>query len=139
MRCGWPSIASSAEKVRPRAASAPRTEKKSAVTMPIRSCSGSESPVRAAVFAQIAPKPEKRVERSRRSASSGPESGARGYPSSLMSDQTKASREGSWYGRGAIRTAWTTLKMAVLPPMPRASVRTVTAAKPGAFQRPRQA
>ncbi|MEZ5416057.1 MAG: hypothetical protein R2708_01770 [Vicinamibacterales bacterium] len=48
------------------------------MTRPMRSCSGSSSPVSAAVVAQMAPKPSKRVLRSSRSRSSGPESGARG-------------------------------------------------------------
>src|SRR5215469_8096882 len=37
------------------------------------------------------------------------------------------------YGSGRSKTAFTTLKMAVFAPMPSASVRTVTAVKPGFF------
>ena len=40
-------------------------------------------------------------------------------------------RSGSPYGSGRSSTAWTTLKIAVLAPMPSASARTTTATKPG--------
>ena len=99
------SIASSGAKTRPSAGSAPSTEKKSVVTNPMRSCSGSGSPSSDAVFDQIAPKPENSVPRSRRSFSSGPESGARGYPESVRSHQTKTSRDESRNGSGAISIA----------------------------------
>jgi len=72
------SESSPAANVRPSAASAPSVEKKSVVTSPMRSCSGSRSPLSAAVFDQMAPNPVKSRARRRRSASSGPESGARG-------------------------------------------------------------
>src|SRR5262249_9381562 len=39
-------------------------------------------------------------------------------------------RFASWYGRGFKRTALTTLKIAVLAPMPSASMRTTTAVNP---------
>jgi hypothetical protein len=41
-------------------------------------------------------------------------------------------RSGSSHGNGRSRTAWAALKIAVLAPMPRASVATATAVKPGA-------
>jgi hypothetical protein len=41
-------------------------------------------------------------------------------------------RSASVYGSGRSSTALTTLKMAVLAPMPRARVRTATIANPGA-------
>ena len=47
-------------------------EKKSVDTWPMRSCSGSVSPVSAAVVAQIAPKPSKSVDRVSRSIELGP-------------------------------------------------------------------
>ena len=122
---------SSLVNVRPSAASAPSSVKKFVVTSPMRSCSGSPSPVSAALVAQMAPKPEKCVVRSRRSWTSGPESGARGYPPLERSHQTKTSWEGSRNGRGASSIACTTLNSAVLAPMPRARVSIATAAKPG--------
>jgi len=45
---------------------------------------------------------------------------------------------GSRYGMGRSTTAFTTLKMAVLAPMPSASVRMATAAKPGERQSTRR-
>jgi hypothetical protein len=48
-------------------------------------------------------------------------------------------RLGSGYGSGFNRTAFTTVKMAVLAPMPSASVRTATAVKPGFFRSIRKA
>jgi hypothetical protein len=46
-------------------------------------------------------------------------------------------RSGSRNGSGRMRTAFTTLNIAVQTPIPRASVRTATAAKPGSFDRVR--
>ena len=134
-----PGLASSSRKVRPSAGSAPSTSKKLSVTRPIRSCSGLSSPVSAAVFAQIAPNASQVVVRSRRSFSSGPESGARGYPASVMSDHTKMRRLASRYGSGASSIRWTMLKMAVFAPIPIASVSSTTAANAGAFQSVRHA
>src|SRR5581483_10123598 len=56
-----------------------------------------------------------------------------------MSDQTNTSRDESRYGSGASSIARTTLKMAVLAPMPSASVATAAAVNPGARRRPRMA
>ena len=55
-------------------------------------------------------------------------------PRSVMSDQTKTRRPASRYGSGAISSACTMLKMALLAPMPSASVSTTTAVKPGALR-----
>ena len=51
--------------------------------------------------------------------------------------QSRRIRSGSGYGSGFRRTPSTKLKMALLAPMPSASVRMATTAKPGAFKRPR--
>jgi hypothetical protein len=48
-------------------------------------------------------------------------------------------RSGSGYGSGFSKTAFTTVKMAVLAPMPSASVRTATAVKPGFLRSVRNA
>jgi hypothetical protein len=46
-------------------------------------------------------------------------------------DHTSTSRSDCGYGSGRSKTASTTLKIAVLAPMPNASVSTVTTANPG--------
>ena len=56
-----------------------------------------------------------------------------------MSDQTNVSRDESRYGSGESSIASTTLKIAVLAPIPTPSVRTVASAKPGDLQRLRHA
>ena len=50
---------------------------------------------------------------------------------SAFSSQTATSRSASRKGGAERSTPWTTVKIAVAPPMPRASVATVTAVKPG--------
>src|SRR5213593_1558683 len=57
----------------------------------------------------------------------------------LISSQIMTRRPASKYGNGRIRTASTALKMAVLAPMPSASVSTATAVKPGPFSSWRKA
>ena len=49
------------------------------------------------------------------------------------SSPTAMSRSGSGYGKGRSTTACTTLKIAVVAPMPRAMVSAATRAKPGAL------
>lgn len=44
--------------------------------------------------------------------------------------ETAAKRDGSRYGRGGIKTAFTTLNIAVVAPIPNASTRTATAVNP---------
>ena len=61
----------------------------------------------------------------------GPESRARGTPSWWLVSQSTVSRPASLYGSGRSSTAFTTLKMAVLAPMPSASASTATAVNPG--------
>src|SRR6185295_923981 len=56
-----------------------------------------------------------------------------------MSAQTKTSRDESRNGSGASNIARTTLKIAVLAPMPSASVMMATAVKPGDRRSPRHA
>ena len=51
---------------------------------------------------------------------------------------TETSRSGCGKGRGFKRTALTTLKMAVLAPIPTASTMTAAAVKPGLLARPRR-
>src|SRR5580693_4691075 len=58
-------------------------------------------------------------------------------PFSLVS-WSETMRSGSGYERGWSRTAFTTEKMAVLAPMPRARVRTAITVKPGDFRRLRR-
>jgi hypothetical protein len=52
---------------------------------------------------------------------------------------TATSRSGSSKASGFSNTPYTTLKMAVVAPIPSASVRTATAEKPGCFQNIRAA
>src|SRR6185312_17533664 len=86
-----------------------------------------------AVVDQTLPKPSNRVVRSRKSFSSGADSGARGYPIALMSDQTNTRRDGSRYGNGDNNIARTMLKIALFAPMPSASVTMAAAVNPGVF------
>ena len=58
---------------------------------------------------------------------------------SRFSSQTTTIRSGARKGSGSIITAWTSVKMAVLAPMPRARVAIVTAAKPGLLRSERAA
>src|SRR5262245_50343259 len=74
----------------------------------------------------------------RRKSSIRPGPSGFGRPSTVRF-QRKTSLPGSWNGSGRSSAALTTLKIAVLAPLPSASVSTATAAKPGAFVRPRQA
>ena len=62
---------------------------------------------------------------------SGGEAGNFGNPFAGLTETTIVSRSGSGKGSGRRRTAFTTLKMAVLAPIPNASASTATAAKPG--------
>lgn len=48
--------------------------------------------------------------------------------------QTDTRRSGSWNGNGFSNTPYTTLKIAVLAPIPNARVRAATAANPGCFR-----
>ena len=56
-----------------------------------------------------------------------------------MYDEIATSSSGFEYGSGLRRTAYTTLKMAVLAPMPSASVQMAAAAKPGVLRNERSA
>ena len=51
----------------------------------------------------------------------------------------RTSRPGSWYGNGRSNTVLTTLKIAVVAPMPSAMVTIAVAAKPGLLRRVRAA
>ena len=53
--------------------------------------------------------------------------------SCLLDSFIRTRRDGSRYGSGRSRTAFTTEKMAVFAPMPSASVIAATAVKPGLF------
>ena len=59
-----------------------------------------------------------------------------GRPVGDWAEGVDTTRRTSWpeslYGSGWSNSAWTTLKMAVLAPMPSASVSIATAVKPGA-------
>src|SRR6266850_8508666 len=66
-----------------------------------------------------------------KTARSGAENPIFGKPSFGMPSKSIMSREGCLKGSGRSSTAFTTLKMAVFAPMPRASVRTATSVKPG--------
>jgi hypothetical protein len=67
----------------------------------------------------------------RKSAMSGPDTGMAPGTMAGIASWTSASRSGSGKGSGRSRTALTTLKMAVVAPMPSASVTAATAVKPG--------
>jgi hypothetical protein len=54
-------------------------------------------------------------------------------------EATLTRRSASGYGSGRSRTAFTTLKIALLAPMPTASVATATSVKPGAWRSRRSA
>jgi hypothetical protein len=56
-----------------------------------------------------------------------------------LTEAIRTSRSGLRYGSGRSNTALTTLKIAVLAPMPNASVSTATAVKPGFFSNWRKA
>ena len=62
-----------------------------------------------------------------------------GNPSAGGTCQTNVSQSGSGYGSGRSSTALTTLKMAVLAPMPSARTRIAAIAKPGRLRRTRTA
>ena len=57
----------------------------------------------------------------------------------IMSLSTRTRRPASVYGRGLSSTAFTTLKIAVVAPMPRPIVRMAVKVKPGALRRVRSA
>jgi hypothetical protein len=54
-------------------------------------------------------------------------------------ENVSRTRSGSAYAYGLSTTAWTTLKIAVVAPMPSPSVRTAAAVKPGLVRHCRQA
>jgi hypothetical protein len=58
---------------------------------------------------------------------------------SRLSQNTRTSRSGFWYGSGRNRTALVTLKIAVLAPILRASVITAVVENIGLFRRVRHA
>jgi hypothetical protein len=60
-------------------------------------------------------------------------------PRPVKSDVTRTRRSAFAYGSGRMTTALTTVKIALLAPMPSASVAIATAAKPGDRHRPRHA
>jgi hypothetical protein len=55
-------------------------------------------------------------------------------PCSGTFSHKETSRSGFWYGKGRNITALTTLKIAVLAPIPKASVITAIAVAPGCFR-----
>ena len=66
-----------------------------------------------------------------KSSSSGTDTPTSLAPAPLRSSITRTRRSGSPNGKGCKSTAFTTLKIAVVPPMPRAIVNTAMAVKPG--------
>ena len=134
---GPPGRSSSAVKPRPMAGTTPSTAGASAVMYPVRSRSGAPLPVRLTdPSAKAATRANDRV-RSRSSQYSGTLSSACG--SWVRCPQIIARRSGRSYGSARRSTPFTTLKMAVLAPMPRASVINATAVNPGRWRRPRSA
>src|SRR5687768_5759129 len=136
--CGVPSAST---KVRPSAGRRPSTSKTFDVTNAMRTISGrlASSLIVCRPVCTAATPLNTSPPWSRRSLKSP---GANGKSTTLRcrrSAQTIASRSGSSYGSGRSRIALTTLKIAVLEPMPSASVMIAVAAKPGFLRRPRSA
>ncbi len=117
---------------RPRIGATPSVRKKSLVTVAPGSRSGSPAPVRLKVAIE---KPAMRSivrvwARQSRKSPGVTDVISDGVPSRLA-PATSASRALSAYGSGLTITALTKLKIAVVPPMPIASVRMATAVNPG--------
>src|SRR6266850_2804214 len=134
---GAPDPCSTFSNNRPNCGFVPRMPRKLAVTIPSLTCSGSPSPVSAPLCAQIAPRSSKRRLLWRRVSSSGPDDGAR--PSVPRTDQTIASRSALGNGKLCRRTECTAVKIAVLAPIPIASVSTATKVSPGRLPNMRMA
>src|SRR5262245_61381245 len=131
---------SSVRKVRPSAGVAPSSEKYEADTNSVSRRSELSVSVSVCICESTAARSSnERVACARQSRKSGYDAPLRSiWPRSTLPIKL-TSRSGSLYGMACVRVASTTLKTAVLPPMPTASARTATAAKPGERSRLRPA
>ena len=132
-------MASSVRKVRPSAGCTPSTSKNAGETAPAASLIGSPTPVRSAFAPLIAAIPSKApfiLDQSRKSAG---ETTLSSTPSASRFSNTITSRSGSAYGSGRSRMALTAEKIAVLAPIPSASVRMAMTVTPGCLTRSRSA
>jgi hypothetical protein len=138
-RCqkSWPSIAtfaaparsSSTWKPRPSGAATPSVGRRFAVARAPRTTSGSPSPERLNRVLVSAASPSNDRTPARQSRKSGSEAVSR--PIATCRPQTITRRSGSGYGSGRSSTPLTMLKMAVVAPMPIASVATTAMVNPG--------
>ena len=124
---------------RPSAGATPRTSKKDAVTRRPSTFCGSPSPVSVNASSATAASVSKDCAWSRRAAYVAGERSFRGKPILDAFSQTVTMRSGSRSGGRPSRTALVRLKIAVLPPIPKASVATAIAVKPGLPRRDRRA
>jgi hypothetical protein len=131
-----PGVFSLAAKARPSSGRTRSTLKSDALTSATGRRVGSPSPVRIMRPAETAATLSRVVAIFVTSVKFGPDITAR-RPSLVW--YTPTSRSGCGYGSGRSRTPLTTLKMAVLAPMPSARVIAATAVNPGDFTRRRRA
>jgi hypothetical protein len=137
-----PSTCSSARSVRPRRAGVPSAGKKPRETYDVRAYAGSAPPSPYTCPMGITPNaPTASKPRSSRSQSSSslalttrPSTATFGLPG-----QSRTTRSASGKGSGRRSTPRTTENIAVVAPIPRASVRRTTTEKPRARRRPRAA
>jgi hypothetical protein len=120
---------SSAANVRPSIGVTPNTRKKPSVTGAMDAKTGSEPPRTVSGKLWKAAIVSKLRLRSRQSTKLGFDTATR-VPFSVCS-HSRTMRSGDGYGSGLSSTPWTTVNMAVFAPMPSASVRIASAAKPG--------
>ena len=126
-------LISSGVKPRPRAGCTPSTGKASAVTSWVWSSSGSPAPVSVVLKLKLnAPRSAKPWFISRQCRKLAGATTLFLRSRGMLCSHTMARRSASWYGRGCSSSVLTTLKIAVLAPMPIASAAIAMAAKPGA-------
>ncbi len=133
-----PGRCSSVANPRPRPTGMPSMSKSPSLTLAPRTSRGSPAPSSVKTPVAYASTASKVRLPSRTVMKSGAESAVYAVPSGY-SVLTTCRRSASRYGSGSRRTPCTTLKMALVAPMPSASVSTATAVKPGARRRVRSA
>ncbi len=126
-----PGRSSAARKPRPRAGGTPSVAKNPAVASAPSIRSGSPSPVKLTLERVKAVIPANERLCARQSTKLGGEALKRGKPRSGLASISSTSRSGSGYGSGAMSTVLTTLKMAVLAPIPRANARSAASERAG--------
>ena len=126
-----PSFSSSSRKFRPIAGGRPSASRKPGDTASVRMRSGSPVPVRFVAPSLNAAIAANDVASRRQSKKSAGDTAPYMRPSRGRCSASDMIRSASAYGRGRQRTASTTLKIAVLAPMPRASAATATSVNDG--------